>query len=129
MCLLDNTNVFQIHSNHGFADPFYSLLLPLATIKSHQTRCGGISKSKELPLEQDVSCSIDVVYPMHTTKQSTTEIHRKAVQHHKKGYVEDRRSLYEIRRFQMPIQHCQCFGVEVTKTDPFLFTTVTSSYY
>lgn len=85
---------------------FYSLLLPLATIQSHQTRCGGISKSKELLLEQDVSCSIDVVYPMHTTKQSTTEIHRKAVQHHKKGYVEDRRSLYEIRRFQMPMFRC-----------------------
>ena len=63
---------------------FYSLLLPLATIQSHQTRCGGISKSKELLLEQDVSCSIDVVYPMHTTKQSTTVIRRKAVQHHKK---------------------------------------------
>lgn len=85
---------------------FYSLLLPLATIQSHQTRYGGISKSKELLLEQDVSCSIDVVYPMHTTKQSTTEIHRKAVQHHKKGYVEDRRSLDEIRRFQMPMFRC-----------------------
>lgn len=34
----------------------------------------------------------------------------------KKGYVEDRRSLFEIRRFQMPIQHCQCFGMEVTET-------------
>ena len=48
---------------------------------------------------------------MHTTKQSTTEIHRKAVQHHKKSYVEYRRSLYEIRRFQnanptLPVFRC-----------------------
>ena len=39
-------------------DPFYSPLLPMATIKSHQTRCGGISQRKKHLLEQNVSCSV-----------------------------------------------------------------------
>ena len=37
----------------SFTDPFYSPLLPMDTIKSHQTRCGGISQRKKHLLEQD----------------------------------------------------------------------------
>ena len=44
---------------------FYSPLLLKATIKSHQTRCGGISQRKKHLLEQDVSCSSKTTEQIH----------------------------------------------------------------
>ena len=49
---------------------FYSPLLPVATTKSHQPRCGGISQRKKHLLEQDISCSVYVSVVSTSTRRA-----------------------------------------------------------
>ena len=58
----ENSRCSPIHS--------YSPLLPMTTIKSHQTRCGGISQRKEHLLEQDVPCSVYISVVSTSTRRA-----------------------------------------------------------
>ena len=62
VCIPIHTTWVPIHS--------YSPLLLMATIKSHQTRCGGISQRKKHLLQQEVSCSVYISVMRTATRRA-----------------------------------------------------------